>query len=172
MIFAIFSILSGWLLADFLSGFVHWLEDRFGSEAWPVLGPLVIAPNRLHHREPLAFTRAGFLSRNSTAAVAALAFGAIALALLGPSLVLAAAVVAGCLANEVHVWAHRPDRAPRAARALQSIGLLQSRNHHALHHAAPHDRRYCILSSWLNPVLDRVGFWRLLEAPIPRRWFA
>jgi hypothetical protein len=172
MIGLLFSIIAGILLADFVTGVVHWLEDRFGSEAWPLLGPLVIAPNRLHHREPLAFTRAGFLSRNSTAAAGALAIGAAALLVFGPSLVLGVAIGAGCLANEVHLWAHRPDRAPRIVRMLQATGLLQSRRHHSVHHAAPHDRRYCTLTSWLNPLLDRAGFWRLLEAPIPTRWFA
>jgi hypothetical protein len=88
MIGLLFSIIAGILLADFVTGVVHWLEDRFGSEAWPLLGPLVIAPNRLHNREPLAFTRAGFLSRNSTAAAGALAIGAAALLVFGPSLVL------------------------------------------------------------------------------------
>lgn len=164
--------IAGLLLADFLTGFFHWLEDRYGSESWPVLGRWVIAPNRLHHREPLAFTRASFLTRNGTTALAAMVVGLALLVALGPSLWLAVAFVSGALANEFHFWTHRPDRAPRFVRIMRRIGLAQSRNHHALHHAAPSDRRYCILTAWLNPILDRVGFWRLLERALPARWQA
>jgi hypothetical protein len=46
-------LLVGWLLADLLSGIFHWWEDQFGKESWPVIGPWLIAPNRLHHAEPL-----------------------------------------------------------------------------------------------------------------------
>lgn len=166
------SIVAGWLLADLATGVVHWLEDRFGRESWPIIGRVVIAPNRLHHREPLAFTRGGFLERNWTAAAASLLLGGIAALALGPSLLLAVMVAAGCIANEVHHWAHRPDRAPGLVQAAQSVGLCQTRRHHAIHHAAPHDRHYCVLTNWLNPLLDRSGVWRLLEAPVPKRWIA
>src|SRR4051812_36593451 len=45
------------LLADFTSGFVHWLEDAYGREHWPVTGRLFTQPNMLHHREPRYFVR-------------------------------------------------------------------------------------------------------------------
>ena len=168
----LFWLLAGWLLADFLTGVLHWLEDRFGAEDWPVLGRLVIAPNRLHHREPLAFTRTGFWSRNSTTMIATLAIGVPLLLLFGPSVMLVTAIIGGSLANQVHYWAHRPDRAPSIAQMAQSIGLLQARNQHSRHHRPPHHRGYCVLTGWLNPVLDGIGFWALIEKPIPERWFA
>jgi ubiquitin-conjugating enzyme E2 variant len=40
------------LLADFLTGVFHWLEDAYGTEDTPVLGPLVIKPNIVHHHYP------------------------------------------------------------------------------------------------------------------------
>lgn len=164
--------LAGMLLADFLTGLFHWLEDRYGCENWPVLGRLVIAPNRLHHEQPLVFTRSGFVARNWTCAVAA---GLIALPLLlafGPSVWLAVAFVCGALANEWHFWAHCPDRAPTIAHVLRMVGLSQSRRHHARHHAAPNDSRYCVLTCWLNPWLDRIGLWFALERLLPTRWRA
>ena len=51
---------------------------------------------------------------------------------------------------------------------LQEIGLLQSPVHHAGHHRPPSDRRYCVLTDWLNPVLDAVGIWALLERGLRR----
>ena len=87
-------ILAGWLLADFLSGLLHWIEDRFGPgrEHWPVVGSQVFAPNLLHHAQPLAFTRNRFLSRNSTTIAAAAVFAAPLLWFFGfqPWLVVAA----------------------------------------------------------------------------------
>jgi ubiquitin-conjugating enzyme E2 variant len=130
----------------------------------------VVVPNRLHHEDPLAFTRSGFISRNWTGAVAAMVIAAPLFYVFGASLWLGVAFAAGALANEFHFWAHRPDLAPRFAQALRVIGLVQSRRHHARHHAAPHDRCYCILTAWLNPWLDRIGLWAALERVLPKGW--
>ncbi|GAM04810.1 fatty acid desaturase CarF family protein [Novosphingobium sp. MBES04] len=163
-------VLTGILFADFLTGVVHWLQDRFGRESWPVLGRLVVAPNRRHHDEPLAFTRDSFASRNSTAFAAATLLALVLLGILGPSLWLLTAWLVGAFSNELHFWAHRPDRAPGVVLLCQSVGLLQSRAHHARHHASPNRTCYCIVTEWLNPLLDRVGFWSKLEAAVPARW--
>lgn len=164
VVIVLIEILLGWLIADLISGFLHWLEDNHGREDWPLIGPLVIAPNRLHHANPAAFAcGSSFLSRNGTGAAASLIIGALALAVFGPSLILAVAVLGGCVANEVHLYSHRPAQAPRWARQLQRLGLLQSMRHHAVHHRAPHQQAYCILTNWLNPVLDRIALWRRLD---------
>ncbi len=164
IIWTLLAAFAGWLLADMISGFVHWFEDNFGSEDWPILGPLVIAPNRLHHANPTAFARDGtFLSRASTGTAFSLLLGLVMLFAIGPSVTLAVAVLGGCLANEVHLWAHRPLAAPGFVRAFQRIGLLQSLPHHAMHHRNPFDRNYCILTNWLNPVIERIGLWAFLD---------
>jgi len=66
-----------------VSGVLHWIEDRFGPgrEHWPLLGALIFTPNIVHHADPTAFLRTGFVERNWTtwAAVAPIA----ALMLLG-----------------------------------------------------------------------------------------
>ncbi len=38
-------ILLGLALADFISGALHWLEDSYGKEEWPIIGYYVIEPN-------------------------------------------------------------------------------------------------------------------------------
>ena len=48
------------LVADFVSGLLHWLEDAYGREDWPIIGRLVTRPNILHHHEPRYFTRHGW----------------------------------------------------------------------------------------------------------------
>jgi sterol desaturase/sphingolipid hydroxylase (fatty acid hydroxylase superfamily) len=156
-------LLLGWLAADLATAIFHWWEDRFGREDWPVIGPWIIAPNRLHHAEPLAFTAGDFLDRNRASIGAALIVGAAMAALLGPSIWLAALLVGVSVTNEVHRFAHQPSASPTWLRMLQQTGVVQSPKAHAAHHRPPFDRNYCVLTDWLNPLLEQVRFWPRLE---------
>jgi plasmanylethanolamine desaturase len=53
----ILELIAAVLVADFLSGLFHWLEDAYGRENWPITGWLVTKPNILHHHDPRFFTR-------------------------------------------------------------------------------------------------------------------
>jgi hypothetical protein len=67
-------------------------------------------------------------------------------------------------ANEFHKWAHRTRRENgRIISFLQGIRLLQTPQHHALHHTNPKNVRYCVVTNALNPLLDRARFWEGLE---------
>ena len=157
-------LLLGWLLADLVTGAFHYWEDNFGSESWPIVGPWIIRPNRLHHSDPLAFTRHGFWDRNRASIVTALVVaGALAL-LLGPAPWMAALALGGGLSTEVHRYAHQPSSSPAWLRVFQRIGIVQSPREHALHHRPPHDFNFCILTDWLNPPLEAIGLWRRLGA--------
>lgn len=162
-------LLLGWLLADLLTGAFHWWEDRFGREDWPLLGRWLIAPNRLHHLEPLAFAQGGFLDRNGASIIAAAAVAVVWILAWGLSPFLVAAVVGGALANEVHYLAHRPSISGPVLRVLQQTGLLQSPKAHALHHRPPHDVHYCVLTDWLNPALEALDVWNRAERLLGRR---
>lgn len=153
----------GWLLADLLTGAFHWWEDRFGNENWPLIGPWIIAPNQLHHIEPLAFAQNGFWGRNRASIFATGAFGVVWLAAFGPSIMLFATLFGGAIANEVHYFAHCPKEANAVVRVLQQTGLLQSPKSHSTHHRPPHLTNFCVLTDWLNPPLEALGFWRGLE---------
>lgn len=158
----------GWLIADLLSGVGHWWEDRVGRADLPLVGPAVIAPNRRHHIEPLAFLESGVVERNLALWVLVGIVSGLWAWLGGFSPMWAAATIGGLAVNEVHAWAHRPAAAPGFVRVLQQTGLLQSPPHHAAHHRGDHDRRYCILTDWLNPVLDALRVWARLEAAMAR----
>ena len=56
------------MLADFVSGFVHCAADNFGSPQTPVFGVAFIRPFRDHHRDPLDITRHDSSRRTATAA--------------------------------------------------------------------------------------------------------
>jgi len=156
------SLLAAWLLADFLSGIVHWWEDRYGDPAWPVVGRLVISPNILHHSDQLAFVQEGYWGRNWTTLVPASA-AAIAAWFAGSPFLSATFAIAS-QGNEIHSWAHQ--KCSRPIRGLQLLGVLCSPEYHAAHHRQPFDRNYCTISDWVNPVLSAVGFWWTLESAI------
>lgn len=161
--------LGAWLLADFITGLVHWWEDAYAQAEWPVLGPLVAEPNLLHHRDPRAMTRLPWW-KNVDVPVAA---GGIALGVLAAfhalSWPLVLAILLAAFTNLVHRWAHQsPAENGRVISWMQEKGLIQSRAQHALHHRWPRKTHYCPLTNALNPVLERVGFWRGLERLILR----
>jgi hypothetical protein len=169
--------LFGWAFADFGSGLVHFLCDRFGSERTPLLGPAVIRPFREHHADPRAITAHGFVElsgNNALALTPMLALGAELAPLVGETLWLSAAwsslmsASAGLFTtNQIHRWAHMP-RAPRLARALQRLGLAIAPGAHAVHHRGAHDVAFCITNGWCNALLDRVRFWPRLERVLRR----
>lgn len=166
-------VLVGYLVADLLSGAVHWLADRyFAPESW-LIGPLLIAPFREHHADASRIARHDFfeVSGNNALVSLPLMLGLLALPLPtadgassmlvfghGLGLGLTAALF---LTNQIHGWAHQ--KAPaRPIRRLQSLGLILSPERHAPHHRH-HDRAYCVTSGWLNPLLDRMRFFARLE---------
>lgn len=168
----VLQLLLGWLLADFLSGVLHWIEDRFGPgrEHWPVLGSLIFTPNIVHHDDPTAFLDSGFVGRNWTTWAAVAPIMMLLVLAFGLQPWICAAAIGGAMANEIHAWAHRKTLAPRWALRLQAVGMLQSPRHHAVHHVPDHRRHYCIISDWVNPVLDHFEFWHSIEQLLPKRW--
>ena len=165
----------GWLLADLLSGLVHWAGDTLGSEHTPVLGPSFIAPFREHHDDPQAMVAHGTVELVGSTALLALpslvpvthlvAFegrGPLRLALGG---VLLATLLGVVVTNLVHRWAHM-DRPPAVAALLQRTGLILTPARHERHHTAPFDGWFCISSGLLDGLLMRIGLWERLNA-----WF-
>jgi len=64
--------------------------------------------------------------------------------------------------NEVHRWNHM-HKTGRFATFMKDLGLIQAHRQHSMHHKPPHTGYYCVLTSQVNAVLERVSFWRGLE---------
>ena len=165
----------GYLVADFLSGFVHWAGDTVGDENTPLFGNSFVRPFRYHHVDPEDITRHDFVETNGNNCIV-VAPVLLLLLLVMPKTAdgwFFGGVVATSTAwfvfctNQFHKWAHNPTPS-RWVRAMQRAGLILSPEHHAIHHAAPQDKYYCITVGWMNPVLERLRFFRILEAIVGR----
>lgn len=164
----------GYVAADFLSGFVHWAGDTWGSYKTPVVGRALIAGFRDHHVDELGITRHDFVDTNGNNCLVALPAMVFLVAVPLSNGWIAAAC--GLLAwtalwtmvtNQIHKWAHQPvEKNPGFVLALQRWNLILSPEHHRRHHAEPYLSHYCITVGWLNPVLDGIGFFRGLERAI------
>lgn len=165
---AVLVAVAAWLAADFVSGFVHFLADTYGSVDTPVLGKIFIYPFREHHVDPLAITRHSFLETNGANSIISLpVLGTVLLttdAESNPLLRLWVCVFLGAifLTNQIHKWAHMP-MPPVLPRALQKLHLILTPEGHAIHHTPPHSGYFCITNGWLNLPLKKLRFFRLIR---------
>jgi ubiquitin-conjugating enzyme E2 variant len=168
-----FTALTGYLTADFLSGVVHWAGDTLGDETTPVIGKNFVMPFRQHHVDPKEIATHDIIETNGNNCIVVLAPLATAYLIMPEEtgFWFFSSTLMGFLAlfivatNQFHKWAHS-DNPPRVAVLLQRSGLILSPEHHNIHHAAPHDRHYCITVGWMNPLLNRIQFFRGVEAMV------
>ena len=156
-------------LADFIAGLIHWAEDAYFTEDTPIIGPLFIRANIVHHHYPRFFTHLSWWhsSRDLVLVGALLLLAAWPLGLLCWQLGLFVALSIN--ANEIHKWSHRTRKENgRLISALQDWHILQTAQHHGLHHADPKNTYYCPITNFVNPILERLDFWNRLEAVIER----
>ena len=162
----------GLVFGDFVTGMVHWVGDTYFSEDTPIIGPSLLKPFRLHHvypRDICTHNLVTTLGNSCIIAVPALLL-CLYLMLTGPvSAWLAFAVlfvtilaIATVATNQFHKWAHE-EQPSSFAKWLQRKRLVLEPRHHGLHHTTPHDSHYCITNGWLNPLLNRVRFFRAME---------
>ncbi len=162
----------GMLAADFVSGMAHWGFDSWGSLDTPVLGKLAIRTFREHHVDAKAITRHDFIETNGHNIGLSVVVSSIGVWLLGPERASFGATFAGmCLCamaifvgmtSQIHKWSHQ-DRPSAPVRFLQRLHLVLPPDHHAVHHAPPYDKNYCITVGWMNGPLRAVRFFGTLE---------
>jgi len=165
------ALVLGILVADLVSGIVHWAADNWGSASWPGVGAAFIRPFRHHHVDPRSITRHGFLELNGNNFIVSLPPLWVASSIIASSegtsglapasFWLSFALCSG-FTNQFHCWAHM-ENPPGLIRGLQNSGLLLSRPHHHLHHIRPHDCNYCITIGWMNRPLTAIGFFESAE---------
>lgn len=153
------------LIADFITGLVHWFEDTYITPNWPILGQHVGVPNIEHHKHPgWIATMSSFVSRN----LQTFSMGVVAIVtyywFYGCFWPVMFTVALAAFGNEIHTWNHRNRRQnPWWIRFLQDTAIIQTPIQHARHHKKPYDVCYCTITNLLNPILDTTRFWRVLE---------
>ncbi len=152
------------LLADFVAGFIHWLEDAYIREDTPLIGKFVARNNIIHHHYPRYFTKKNWWQSSWDLLLISVALigTAWALGVLTWHMWLFAFVVTN--SNQIHKWAHqtRKENGPIVS-FLQDARILQTYRHHALHHTDPKNSHYCVVTNITNPILDGIRFWHGLE---------
>lgn len=153
-----------WLITDFVSGVFHWWQDAYGDPYWPVIGTHITRPNILHHYAPRALLAKSWWNSSRTLLVIALCIAGVAWSAGALSWMLLLGLGLGVNMNQIHKWSHQsPRRIPAPVRWLQRLGVLQSPRQHRAHHLDTRDTNYCILSDYVNPMLERVRFWSAME---------
>jgi ubiquitin-conjugating enzyme E2 variant len=87
--------------------------------------------------------------------------GLLAFSVVSFTMVTAATVAT----NQFHKWAHQ-EHPSSLARWLQRKRLVLEPEHHKRHHTQPFNVNYCITNGWLNPLLNKLQFFRRLEATL------
>jgi ubiquitin-conjugating enzyme E2 variant len=163
------ALLLGYLAADFVSGFVHWMGDTWGSTDMPVLGKAFIRPFREHHVDEKAITRHDFVETNGNNCLVSLPVAILALVMPhgNPGWVFASASLGAMIfwvmaTNQFHKWSHE-EEPPALVGFLQRVHLVLPPAHHQIHHTAPYNKYYCITVGWLNKPLTLIHFFPLAE---------
>ena len=139
-----------WVVADLLSGLVHWTADTWGSETTAVIGPRFIRPFCVHHLNAQDIVSRPFLHLNSDVALGVLPILIAAFFVPDRGRFFLVMLALGILpTNQIHQWAHHPDPPP-FARMLQRLGLILRPEDHLLHHTAPNRSHFCITTGWCN----------------------
>jgi len=169
------AVMTGYIMADFISGFVHWLADTWGSTTMKIIGPALIRPFREHHVDPKAITRHDFIETNGNNCLISLWVGCICIFmplqlegyesfLLFIMVSLGSMIFWVMMTNQFHKWSHEDENTLSGfVKFLQRAHLILPVAHHGVHHTPPFDRYYNITTGWLNWPLTKIGFYRNLE---------
>lgn len=151
------------LFTDFVSGLIHWLEDVYAKPGMLFISKIA-EENELHHTRPREFLKKNWWqsSWDIVLAVLILIVTTWWFKALTWEIVLFSILITN--ANQIHKWAHKTKTENNmVVTFLQKIHVLQSVKHHGKHHSGEKNSHYCVMTPFVNPVLERINFWRGLE---------
>ena len=160
------------VLGDLVSGLVHWVADTYFSEETPIIGQSLVKPFRLHHLYPRDICTHDLVTTVGNVCIIAVPVLTFCIYVLWTwdvsswlaFLILCVALMslATVLTNQFHKWAHQ-EQPSRMVRWLQRTRLVLAPAHHQVHHTKPFNMHYCITNGWLNPLLNKIRFFRSME---------
>lgn len=174
-------ILVSWLIADVITGIIHWWQDHYllDDSKYKIFAS-ISKDNTLHHSKPEAMGYLPMWQNVNTSAPYGL-IAALILFLVGAPLIVWLSIFFSSFGNLVHRFAHVPrNKVPVVIQWLQMAGLFISAKHHSVHHREVtissrqkpiislirkenSNTRFCPMTNWMNPVLDFIKFFPFLE---------
>lgn len=165
----VLQIIIGFLLADIMSGFFHWIEDTYFDYCIniPILSN-ISKDNELHHYFPRAMLQYSYFE-NIYVTFILTCFGILLIYLCIPKVIqkypfgIITFSFFSITSNILHRFSHQRECENNPiVTLLQKCGILCSHKHHSLHHTNI-DEKYCVVTEYNNYILDFICFWRILE---------
>lgn len=162
-------IIIGFILADIVTGILHWLEDTYLSYCIniPILSN-ISKDNELHHYFPRSILAYSYIEHITYS----LPFSIIAFTLIlllnkkfvfKHIYIFISFFVFSISSNILHRFSHMRDcEKSNVLKSIQKTGILCSHDHHSKHHENNLEK-YCVISEYNNYILDNINFWRTLE---------
>jgi ubiquitin-conjugating enzyme E2 variant len=166
-------IIGAWFFADLITGIFHWAQDQYLLAENTNVSFLkqIAADNDLHHTKPAEVGKHTLWENTNTSIVVSIPVFIICW-LTSAHIMIWLGVFFGIFANAIHSFTHKPKtRIPLYVSFMQTTGMFQQTQHHAIHHynkgkiIAKEDTtiRYCVMTNYLNPILDTIKFFPFLE---------
>lgn len=163
-------VLLGVLAADFMVGLFHWLEDTYipYDHDMPEYLKQIALDNEMHHYFPRGITAFSYWEHMEVTLPLTLVL-ILAVYVVAPDHVkgnipfyLTLGIISAA-SNIIHRYTHERDheRHPFIT-SMYNMGILCSREQHQIHHQVG-NVKYCLITPYLNHVLDTINFWRSLE---------
>ncbi|AGC02193.1 putative ubiquitin-conjugating enzyme E2 [Acanthamoeba polyphaga moumouvirus] len=145
-------------------GIYHWVKDTYFSPFTPIIGSTFIWGSRLHHVRPRHVLESNDLDLFWDSGKWTLIWMLPVFYIIGINPFTLSLFLTISINDIVHKYAHAYDNErPQWATFLQNINIFQSHDEHHLHHIAPHEINYCPITPFVNPILEKINFWRKLE---------
>lgn len=158
-----FIAIATWLLADLISGFVHWWADTYGKLKWFVIGNTFIRSFHEHHIDPRSITRHDWIETNGNNFFIGIPFLLICFYTndLGTVIIVMLNFWTS-LTNQFHKWAHQTQNY-WFVKKLQNWGIILHPKAHSVHHRRPFECSYNITNGSFNIIIDKLKLYPRFE---------
>ena len=165
----ILQIILAFLLADFITGIFHWIEDTYLDYCIDIPFISDIAKdNDMHHYFPRSIVAYSYWENTRVNLILGVIMLVVIYAVNKNFFVNNICFVLiftffAVISNVCHRFSHMRDcENSQTVIFLQKIGILSSHTYHSVHHETSLTR-YCPISVYNNYILDSIYFWRILE---------
>ena len=147
------------LIADIITGFVHFLLDQYGSPQSRFFKN-AIKINLSHHDNPRLMMERTYWDLTKDSWKIAFFVMPLSIIFFGFNWEIAYVLILGANTNIIHRWSHsKKAEKPLLITYLQKWKVLQSKHQHGKHHKKPFDTYFCIITNFWNPILEKIYFW-------------